>query len=486
MVKIQYKAGLIITLFGAFLIVLISYWFGRENYTIAINSKQASLKSISKEISFHLNSHLEEKISIAQTITTAPCVENALSQSNHMFSKFSSEERKREITELNQRWRDTKDINDSFIQSYMQNSVATYLKDQQTILPNEYGEIFLTNRYGALVSTTGKLTTLAHSQKYWWKESYNDGKGKVFLDDRGFDASVDGYVLGIVVPIKKDDEIVGILKCNVNIASSLTNPIIKYKESNDGDLKIVRTGGLVVREIDKTPLSTEVPKSIQDELQKKTASTIIISEKDTEKLVSTSTVPITLGSNSVGFGGKKKSIDHSKGNVGESWHVVICVPKKIIITNAYKTTQKIIVASIISILVTAIIAMLLGKIIAKPIINLSHVASKIGQGNLQTRTGVCSTDEVGILAKSIDTMAENIELSYDEKEKVINDLKVALDEINVLKGIIPICSYCKKIRNDKGAWDALEAYMSKHTDAKFSHAVCPECEKRIMEELENE
>ena len=46
------------------------------------------------------------------------------------------------------------------------------------------------------------------------------------------------------------------------------------------------------------------------------------------------------------------------------------------------------------------------------------------------------------------------------------------------KGIIPICSYCKQIRDEEGAWDRMEAYLSKHSDAKFSHGICPKCESK--------
>ncbi len=55
------------------------------------------------------------------------------------------------------------------------------------------------------------------------------------------------------------------------------------------------------------------------------------------------------------------------------------------------------------------------------------------------------------------------------------DLKKALEEIKVLRGIIPICSYCHKIRDDEGSWDQLEAYLTKHSNAEFSHGICPNC-----------
>ncbi len=65
-----------------------------------------------------------------------------------------------------------------------------------------------------------------------------------------------------------------------------------------------------------------------------------------------------------------------------------------------------------------------------------------------------------------------------EKEVLLDNLKIALDEIKTLKGIVPICSHCKKIRDDKGFWNHLEIYIQKHSEAEFSHGICPDCIKK--------
>ena len=57
------------------------------------------------------------------------------------------------------------------------------------------------------------------------------------------------------------------------------------------------------------------------------------------------------------------------------------------------------------------------------------------------------------------------------------ELKEALEEVKVLSGLIPICMDCKKIRDDRGFWNQLETYISKHSEAKFSHGICPDCIK---------
>ncbi len=66
-----------------------------------------------------------------------------------------------------------------------------------------------------------------------------------------------------------------------------------------------------------------------------------------------------------------------------------------------------------------------------------------------------------------------------EKEQLIANLKAALDEIKTLKGIVPICSSCKKIRDDKGFWNQLEIYIQEHSNAEFSHGICPDCVQKL-------
>lgn len=69
-----------------------------------------------------------------------------------------------------------------------------------------------------------------------------------------------------------------------------------------------------------------------------------------------------------------------------------------------------------------------------------------------------------------------------EREQLIVDLKKALSEIRTLEGFIPICAGCKKIRDDRGFWEQVENYVTRHTEAKFSHGICPDREKRLYPE----
>ncbi len=73
-----------------------------------------------------------------------------------------------------------------------------------------------------------------------------------------------------------------------------------------------------------------------------------------------------------------------------------------------------------------------------------------------------------------------------ERNLLIHQLKDALENVRTLSGMLPICSYCKKIRDDKGYWQQLEAYITEHSEALFSHGLCPECAEKAIKELNND
>jgi DNA-binding NtrC family response regulator len=73
-----------------------------------------------------------------------------------------------------------------------------------------------------------------------------------------------------------------------------------------------------------------------------------------------------------------------------------------------------------------------------------------------------------------------------ERQRLMTELKKALDHIKQLQGMLPICSVCKKIRDDKGYWNQIESYISEHSEVKFSHGLCPECAKNLYPDYYSE
>ncbi len=70
-----------------------------------------------------------------------------------------------------------------------------------------------------------------------------------------------------------------------------------------------------------------------------------------------------------------------------------------------------------------------------------------------------------------------------ERDRLIGELQQALETIKTLSGMLPICASCKKIRNDTGYWEEVESYVKRHTDAEFTHGICPVCAKKLYGDL---
>jgi DNA-binding response OmpR family regulator len=71
-----------------------------------------------------------------------------------------------------------------------------------------------------------------------------------------------------------------------------------------------------------------------------------------------------------------------------------------------------------------------------------------------------------------------------ELSQRVRELERALEQVKQLDGLLPICSYCKRIRNDEDYWQQIEHYLAQHSDARFSHGICPECLARVRRDFE--
>jgi len=87
---------------------------------------------------------------------------------------------------------------------------------------------------------------------------------------------------------------------------------------------------------------------------------------------------------------------------------------------------------------------------------------------------------IGIVGAGISYRVMRRDLA--EREGLIERLRNALSDVKTLRGLIPICASCKKIRDDQGYWERIETYISERSEAEFSHGICPGCMKELYPE----
>ncbi len=425
--KLRYKITLTVSVISIlsiiFMLALYSIFLFKEKQ---IDVKNRLLQD-SKDLAFNIESNLLGSLNIIKTLQSAYIVKDFLLESDREYEILNDEQRSLKISSLNARWMSAKDKNDPFVQKYINNKLSLYLREQKEIFSGFYGEIFITNKYGATIATTGKLTTLAHAQKYWWKESYGGGQGKVFFDDRGFDDSVKGYVIGIVVPIRRNGKIIGILKANINVQAQVKKATNIFDVRNNEISKIVRSKGLVVYEEGASPLSTRVSPTIVKMLKKRTALIDIISIDRSEQIVSVAPVQISLNHENIIFGGKKSSIDHILGNDGEIWNVVISKDRNSIFYEVFKDIKTMIYLGILFVFLLSLLIFFIIDKTSAPINKLAIAAKEISRGNRDIIIEPQSDDEIGELAISFRDMLKNLKKTTASRDELREEISKRIE-----------------------------------------------------------
>ncbi len=184
--------------------------------------------------------------------------------------------------------------------------------------------------------------------------------------------------------------------------------------------------------------------------------------------------------------------------------------------------------AVVTFIIMGVLNYWISKILVRPIRELTDAVSVSDKGYVKRLNMEVTDDEIGVLILSYNKMAETIKLYTNnledmvkerteelkvlnnqlekqniklfqsneelrkenvrrknekkQKEQKIKEIQDAITEIKTLKGLIPICANCKKIRDDKGYWNILESYIQKHSDASFSHGMCPECSDKLYGE----
>lgn len=184
--------------------------------------------------------------------------------------------------------------------------------------------------------------------------------------------------------------------------------------------------------------------------------------------------------------GTEKIAYYSRTNEAD-WIIVTVVEKNEIIKPIiWQIFFSIVLTSLIAVLLGVAQSFLLSRRFSNPLFELQRRVNAIIRGNGKTESDYIYPDnEIGVIAKEVGQLAEHELYIKSEKLTELNiELKKSLEEVKTLRGIIPICSYCKKIRDDEGVWNQLESYIRSHSDAEFTHGACPECYKKQIAKLD--
>jgi hypothetical protein len=114
---------------------------------------------------------------------------------------------------------------------------------------------------------------------------------------------------------------------------------------------------------------------------------------------------------------------------------------------------------------------------------LSDGKAKVEALNLRLQQEIAerthSQHELGLRNQELERLNTQLTATKDNLESANNELELAVINIRRLSGLLPICASCKKIRNDSGYWEQIEAYLHEHAEVEFSHGICPDCARKL-------
>lgn len=330
------RLALIILLLGLVILSLFSTSHYFVSYEQAFNEGKRDALHAASIRAEHLTSIFDHRAAAIAALGHSSEIIEIAQNSNTFYQALEENDRIRQFKSLNQRWKESTGKEDRFVTSYLDNTVAQRLQVHLEQNPNLYGEIFVTDRYGMLLASTGKLSTLIHGHKYWWKAAYSSGKGAVFFDDRGFDDSVGGYVVGFVVPIYEGKQLVAIIKANL-LLDKILSDIVRWRHIEDPiHLEVIRSGGLVVYADKVTPLSLEVTPVVATAAANISTMGRSLADTQQETLHALAPVHFTENNGHKKFGGTPSDLGHSKGNQGEHWLIHAKTPMEKRLPAIYK------------------------------------------------------------------------------------------------------------------------------------------------------
>lgn len=358
---------------------------------------------------------IDSKIDMFQSYTHNQQLQNAVIQSNKQFGRLDSiqsyiDKHDREWTSF------SKGTATPFMNDITNNKLSNKLRELSKYLFSHnghsvIGEIFVTNKYGAIVSQTGITTDYRQDDEHWWQVTKDND---VYIGDIEFDKSADIYSISLGFRIEdKDYNFLGVMKVVLNIAE-----IISYISSSELNglhrnhktmtYKIISKDGSLIYSSDRTfkfldNVSYIIPDShLNAEQGHSKFTSEIFTRKDNQK--------------------RKILSSHIHSNKHLGWSLIVEQDADELFAPSIELRNRILITSAVLMIIAITIGMTISVSISKRIKKLRNASNKIGSGDLDTRIDIESDDELGQLANTFNKMAEDLKSTTVNRDELAAEI----------------------------------------------------------------
>ena len=282
--------------------------------------------------------------------------------------------------------------NDPLVREYLNNQAALELREFQRVFPNHV-EVFITDVYGGQAGTTNRTSDYLQSDEGWWQAAYNNGEGAVYISEPEFDESANALALLIALPIRSREtgKIIGILR--TTYSASALNTILIEQIGDTGETDIFFPGEVTYHFHEGG--YTEVPPEEYAALQ-------AVADQGMVEMDYEGNPNIILQ-----FPVKSLEGDQAVDNLG--WVVLFHQQQEEAFAPISAQTRGLIVVMAIILVLAVGAAVGFSIFLVRPISRLTQTAEEVAAGNLNSRAKVTSTDEVGTLASTFNSMTSQLQ-----------------------------------------------------------------------------
>ena len=378
-----------------------------------------------------INLFFHEKVSQLQVMALTNVIREGVVAQNRRYSG-SEAEILAEIQRLDAHWVAAPD-DDPLIEQVITpfahlNRVAFQLIDLHENLPDHI-EVFVTDRYGATVAATNRLSDYYQADERWWQVAWNDGQGAVYISDPEFDESAGANALLLAVPIYEEDsgEVVGILRSTLNV-NALFDNIGKLQFGETGHSVLFNGQGDVIYDpfVSDTDDSSKLPDNlIQEFIEEEHGHfDVALDEHGDLSVFGHSTLH---SADEVNVEDRSLTGQIAKGVLDLGWIVVARQEASEALAPITTITRTIQLVGLSIIILVTILAIFLARNITRPILTLNKATEMIAEGDLDVQLPIAGRDEIGQLTNNFRRMVGQLQQTLGNLQARGRDLSLAVD-----------------------------------------------------------
>ncbi|HDK37463.1 MAG TPA: PAS domain S-box protein, partial [Thiolapillus brandeum] len=405
-------------------VLFVSSLIYNSNKAVLQRTIEGSSRLLAEKTAQQIARLLKDHIHEARHFAAMAQIKDAVRTANAAYQGQPEEAVAARMRRLDEEWIAAKGRT-ALAAAILENSLSQVLAGFLAVDPQRYGEIFVTDRQGAVIAMTKTLSDYYQADEQWWQESLDAVGDEPFLDDRGLDQSTNVIVVGIGLPIIDQGEVIGVLKINYRLGelqALLAQHQHQQQQQQTNEILLLRSSGEVVVQFNARPDHMHRPGMQEQQwLQSGRSGMGRIDDDHEPYLMAYAPVPLELHRRII-VPGARPGISGERW-LPSSWSVMLGLNEQVLYAPLVSILEISNVVVFISLLVAGLISVATARSLSRPILALRKGAQAVAAGDLDQRLKVCSLDEIGDLAADFNLMTERLKATLASREELNREIK---------------------------------------------------------------